>query len=240
MVQRLLFALMLLSYSASNVLALEPSGTSAREALSALKAGNARFVAGKAQHPLQTSARLKELVSGQKPHTILLSCSDSRVPPELIFDQGFGQIFSVRVAGNVIGSDEVASIEYAVEHLGVKLLVVMGHDRCGAMKAALETKYGQAGATPDLTTLVSTIQKNLGPDLERYAAEAEHDPVMRGAVAANVYSTIRSLRDRSEIVFRKVRDKQLEVVPALYHLDSGRVEFLPEVAPPRKGLIVGH
>ena len=98
--------------------------------LEALKAGNQRFMSGHPVHPHETLKRLRDLKKGQDPHTVVVSCSDSRVPPELIFDQGLGDIFSVRTAGNVIGDYELGSIEYAVEHLGCKLVVVLGHEEC--------------------------------------------------------------------------------------------------------------
>ena len=111
--------------------------------LEALKAGNQRFMSGHPVHPHETLKRLRDLKKGQYPHTVVVSCSDSRVPPELIFDQGLGDIFSVRTAGNVIGDYELGSIEYAVEHLGCKLVVVLGHEECGALKAYLGHRDGE-------------------------------------------------------------------------------------------------
>jgi carbonic anhydrase len=103
--------------------------------LDKLKAGNEKFVSGHPEHPNETTNRIKELKEGQHPLAILVSCSDSRVPPELIFDQGLGDVFSIRTAGNVIGDYELGSIEYAVEHLHCKLIVVLGHENCGAIQA---------------------------------------------------------------------------------------------------------
>jgi len=115
----------------------ETTGVSPKEAHDRLAQGNARYVAGKAKHPRQDAATRKHLTSGQQPFATVLSCSDSRVPPELVFDQGIGDLFVVRVAGNIGGEDDLGSIEYAVEHLHTSLIVVMGHEKCGAVTAAL-------------------------------------------------------------------------------------------------------
>src|SRR3954451_10886779 len=113
------------------------SGLSADQALSRLLAGNERFVAHKERHPDESAGRRRELVSGQHPFAVILGCSDSRVAPELLFDEGLGDLFVIRVAGNIVDDDILASIEYAVEHLGTKLVVVLGHEKCGAVSAAV-------------------------------------------------------------------------------------------------------
>ncbi len=109
------------------------------EAISKLKEGNGRYTSGNLQHPAQTTERRTELAKSQHPFAVILSCSDSRVPPEIVFDQGLGDLFVVRVAGNVIDDESLGSIEYAVDHLGVRLILVLGHQSCGAVKAAKET-----------------------------------------------------------------------------------------------------
>ena len=121
---------------------------SATEALARLKAGNARFVAGKLEHPRQTAARRTELATSQHPFAVVLACADSRTSPGLLFDEGLGDVFVVRVAGNVLNNELLGSIEYAVEHLGTQLVVVLGHERCGAVAAARET-IATKGEAPD-------------------------------------------------------------------------------------------
>ncbi|MGZ3699559.1 MAG: carbonic anhydrase, partial [Bdellovibrionota bacterium] len=133
--------------------------------LKELQAGNGRFASSHV-------ATRKTLALGQSPGTIVLSCSDSRVPPELVFDQGLGRLFTVRVAGNVLTPETVASIEYAVSHLGSRLLVVLGHESCGAVDAALKTPAGGDAGSPDLNQLIREIQHNL-------SEKAQGDPIRR-------------------------------------------------------------
>lgn len=204
------------------------AGLSPDQALKRLQDGNLRFTTGTQTRMQSDVQRARELVDGQKPYAIILSCSDSRVSPEILFDEGLGQLFVVRVAGNVIGAAETASIEYAVEHLGAHLIVVVGHNRCGAVKAAVNTKYGASGPTEDLTALIANIHKNLGVDLERYAEEQAKDPALEAASVANAAAVVKALQDRSRVVFEGVKSKTLKVVAALYHLESGKVEFISE------------
>lgn len=242
------------------------SEVSATEAFKELVVGNGRFVTGTPSHMNQDAARRKALAGGQKPHAIVLSCSDSRVPPEVIFDRGLGDIFVVRVAGNVLSDVATASIEYAVEHLGAPLIVVMGHESCGAVKAALTLKAEDAGSF-DLTSLVASIQHNLamphddahedakdnGEDKGSKASKDEHDddadahadthaddratanalmaaadPRLVEPVKTNVDAVVAHLVKRSIIVRHAVDDGHIEIVPAIYHLSSGEVEFWNE------------
>ncbi len=191
------------------------------EALKRLKAGNERFIAGKAQHPEQDEHRRQELTTGQFPFAIVLGCSDSRVPPELVFDQGLGDLFGVRVAGNVLDPATVASMEYAVEHLGSKLILILGHEACGAVKAALSTPKGSSAGSPDLDLLVQTIQPNVkGDDVS--------DPLLRLPVRHNVEGIARSLLERSKLIRDKVSLGQVRIVRGVYALSSGKVEFLDD------------
>jgi carbonic anhydrase len=188
-------------------------------ALEALKEGNARFVASKATH-CQTGPRAREqLVAGQAPNAVVLSCSDSRVAPELIFDQGLGDLFTIRVAGNVLDVENVASIEYALEHLGARLIVIMGHDSCGAVKAALETPKGGDAGSPSLGALVAQIQTNLG------ARAATTDKTLRGPVKANVDAVAAALVEKSKIVKEAVASGRAKIVRAIYGLADGKVEL---------------
>jgi carbonic anhydrase len=188
-------------------------------ALEALKEGNARFVASTATH-CQTGAQVREkLATGQAPNAIVLSCSDSRVPPEVIFDQGLGDVFTIRVAGNVLDAENIASIEYALEHLGSRLIVIMGHDSCGAVKAALETPKGGDAGSPSLDTLVAQIQSNLG------ARATAMDKTLRGPVKINVDAVAAALPGRSKIVKESIASGRVKLVRAIYGLADGKVEF---------------
>jgi carbonic anhydrase len=191
------------------------------EAYAELQNGNIRFYEGKSTHPRQTIAHREKLAEGQEPHTILISCSDSRVPPEQIFDQGLGDIFSIRVAGNVLGSDEIASVEYAVEHLGAGLLVIMGHESCGAVKAAIETKPGMSAGSPHLDELIAKIR----PQASEAYRTISSDSNLREPVKANVKFVAKDLIARSKIVREAVAKKRLVIAQAIYSLSSGRVDF---------------
>jgi len=192
------------------------------EALSTLQTGNMRFYEGHPQHPNLGSAR-RELVSkGQHPHTIIVSCSDSRVPPEQVFDQGLGDIFTVRNAGNVMNTESIASIEYAIEHLGARFLVVMGHESCGAVGAAVASAPGQTNGSESLDVLVRGIRSRLSQDA---VAAAGGDKTFRRGVKENVSASLADLVKKSAIVREAVATKGLVLGQAIYSLTSGRVEF---------------
>ena len=199
-------------------LGAEESMPSADAVLAELKAGNAHHVAKTYQRPHQTEARQRVLASGQSPHCAILACADSRVPPEIIFDQGLGDIFDVRVAGNVADDDETASLEYAAEHLHVPLVVVMGHTRCGAVTAALE-----GGAAPGK---LPHLLEALRPAVEQSA----HEPGDRldNAVRANVVNVVAQLRAAKPVLSDLVSEGKLRIVGAVYSIDTGRVEWLPD------------
>ncbi len=199
------------------VLGAQDSLPSADAVLAELKAGNAHYVAKTYQRPHQTAARQQELASNQSPHCAILTCADSRVPPEIIFDQGLGDIFDVRVAGNVAGDDEVASIEYAAEHLHVPLVVVMGHSHCGAVTAALE-----GGALPGkLPTLIAA----LGPAVNQSAHESGDR--LENAIRDNVVYVVQQLRAAKPVLSELVATGKLRIVGAVYSLDTGKVDWLP-------------
>lgn len=192
------------------------------DAFSMIQNGNMRFYEGQMNHPNQTVERRNTLATGQKPHTIILSCSDSRLPPEEIFDQGLGDIFTVRLAGNVATSEAIASIEYAIEHLGSRLLVVMGHESCGAVGAAIGSKPGVSVGSESLDGLVGKIKNNLSaPSI----ASATEDKTLRSAVKDNVSANVKDLLKRSEIIRSAVQTKGLILASAVYSLRTGRVEF---------------
>src|SRR6184192_4185539 len=155
------------------------------EAISKLKEGNGRYAGGNLQHPGQTTERRAELANTQHPFATIVSCSDSRVPPEIVFDQGLGDLFVVRVAGNVIDDHGLGSIEYAVDHLGARLIVVLGHQSCGAVKAAKETIAAKSKAPGHIQSLVTAIQP---------AVEATAKGDLGATVEANVKNVVQALR----------------------------------------------
>lgn len=197
-------------------------GVSPEIALRELKQGNLRFVQGRSRKQNEgISAKDRErLAQGQHPRAILVSCSDSRVPPEIVLDQRLGEIFVVRSAGQSLDSSAIASIEYAVAHLGARLILVMGHDRCGAVKAALEAKAGTTVGSPHLDALVADIQPRI--------ASERRSPASTNVVVeslANARGAVRDLRAKSKIVRDQIDAGKLEVRSALYHLDTGAVDF---------------
>ncbi|HJZ71118.1 MAG TPA: carbonic anhydrase [Vicinamibacterales bacterium] len=191
---------------------------SADAVLRELKAGNDHHVAKRYQHPHQSAARQRELSSGQQPHAIILSCADSRVAPEIILDQGLGDLFDVRVAGNVAGDAELASIEYAALHLHTPLLVVMGHQKCGAVTAAAEEGQAEGHLPPLLAMIRPAIEK----------ARGQAGDLVDHAVQINVENVVRQIRTSRPVLGELVDRGGLRVVGAVYSLDTGRVAWLPE------------
>jgi carbonic anhydrase len=189
------------------------------DALTRLKAGNQRFIAGKLQHPHQDSKRRAELATGQRPFAIVLGCADSRTSPEVLFDQGLGDLFVIRVAGNVLDDHVLASIEYAVDHLGAQLIVVLGHQRCGAVQAAKETLDSKAEAPAHINSLVTAIQP---------AVEATRGADVEATVKANVENVVQSLRSSEPVLKKEVEAGAITVVGAYYNLDIGAVTFTKE------------
>jgi carbonic anhydrase len=191
---------------------------SADEALKRLLDGNKRFVSGHVKSPNRTAARRAELAKSQHPIAVVVSCSDSRVPPELLFDQGFGDVFVVRTAGNIVDSITLGSIEYAVDHLGTKLIVVLGHERCGAVTAAL-----QGGETPgNIKSVVDAIK----PAVEKgKALHTGHGEVLDTCIISNVKQVAEKIRKTAPILSEKVEDGMLKVVGAYYDLDTGMVDM---------------
>jgi carbonic anhydrase len=194
------------------------AGIDADEALKRLLDGNKRFASGHAKGPNRTAARREELAKAQHPLAVVVSCSDSRVPPELLFDQGFGDVFVVRTAGNIVDSIELASIEYAVDHLGTKLVVVLGHERCGAVTATL-----QGGAVPgNIKCIVDSIK----PAVEKgKARHTGHGELLDTCTKSNVKMVAEKIRSSAPILSEKVEDGMLKVVGAYYDLDTGIVDM---------------
>jgi len=189
------------------------------DAVSKLKEGNGRYTSGNLQHPGQTTERRAELTKDQHPFAVILSCSDSRVPPEIVFDQGLGDLFVVRVAGNVIDDHGLGSIEYAVDHLGARLIVVLGHQSCGAVKAAKETIAAKGKASGHIQSLVTAI---------RPVVEATAKDDLDTTVKANVKHVVQALRSSTPILKAKVDSGEVQVIGGYYSLDTGAVSLLDE------------
>jgi len=192
--------------------------TTADEALKELKEGNARFVAGKQQSPNYTVKRVKEVAGGQHPEAIILGCADSRVPPEVIFDEGIGDLFVVRVAGNVSEPATTGSIEYAAEHLGVPLVVVLGHHKCGAVKATVEA-HGEPEGN------IGSIVKEIQPAVAAARAKPGKEGLVDDAVHANAELVAAQLLGESPVLTHLVHEGKLKIVTAIYDLDSGKIEW---------------
>ena len=187
------------------------------EAISKLKEGNARYASGSLQHPGQTTERRTELAKTQHPFAAILSCSDSRVPPEVVFDQGLGDLFIVRVAGNVINDEGLGSLEYTVDHLGTRLILVLGHQRCGAVDAARETIAAKGKAPGHIESLVKAIKP---------AVEATAKDDLETTIKANVKHVVDTLRSSTPILKAKVDSGDVQVIGGYYSLDTGAVTFL--------------
>jgi len=189
------------------------------EAISKLKEGNGRYTSGNLQHPGQTTERRTELAKTQHPFAGIVSCSDSRVPPEIVFDQGLGDLFIVRVAGNVINDEGLGSIEYTVDHLGTRLILVLGHQSCGAVDAARETIAAKGKAPGHIQSLVTAIKP---------AVEATAKDDLETTIKANVKNVVKALRSSTPILKAKVDSGEIQVIGGYYSLDTGAVTFLDE------------
>jgi carbonic anhydrase len=193
----------------------------ADEALSRLKSGNARFVRGYARFPTVQKEVLAELAKGQQPYATILGCSDSRVPPELVFDAGFGELFVIRVAGNVLGPSIVGTLQYASAHLHTPLFIVLGHEGCGAVKAAIASKFHGVRHRSRIAWLL----ENIVPALDNLDQTLPPATLLNAAVEANVRWTVREVLESPEGSAR-VAQGEVKLVGAVYELASGRVRFL--------------
>lgn len=186
--------------------------------LKTLHAGNQRYVTHRLNHPNQTMVLRQELISGQHPVAAVLSCADSRVPPELVFDQGLGDLFTVRVAGNIVDDAILGSLEYAAEHLHVPMIIVLGHTGCGAVKATLD------GGEPN--THIESLVQAIRPAV----ADASHDGAasVDSVVTANVRRTVKQIQESNPILALIVKQGKIQVRGAVYHMTNGMVEFLKD------------
>jgi carbonic anhydrase len=203
----------------------------ADEALARLRDGNRRFVTNQTAAPvLSGDARRAALIAGQEPFAIVLGCSDSRVPAELVFDQGFGDLFVTRVAGNIVAPSQVGSIEFAAARFGTPLVVLMGHSQCGAIIATLEELLGHANnQSRNLRSIVDRVR----PSVEALLSgrrEQDTETLVRDAVRANVRASVKHLRHGSEFLEQLIQNDGLLVVGAEYSLETGIVTFFDGVS----------
>jgi carbonic anhydrase len=202
------------------------SNVPAREALQRLREGNARFVADEPiASALGRNSRRSEVAASQKPFAIILGCSDSRVPAEIVFDQGLGDLFVIRVAGNIVAPSQIGSVEFAAERFGTRLVVVLGHSRCGAILATLEElRRPTENQSRNLKSIVDRVR----PSVEALLATGLRDDeerLVESAVRANVRVSAGHLRHGSEVLEQLIATNGLLVVGAEYSLETGEVEF---------------
>lgn len=193
----------------------EKTGTASDLALQKLIEGDRRYVDGRPNHPNQTSERRIDVADTPHPFAVTLSCSDSRVPPEVIFDCGLGDLFVVRNAGNIINDEVLGSIEYAVEYFGTRLVVVMGHNRCGAVSAAVQGGEFQG----HIPSLINAIR----PAVERVKSKSGN--LIENAVNENVAMMVEKLKSTSPVLKRFIKNDNLNITGALYDMDNGNVVF---------------
>ncbi|MGL4595098.1 MAG: carbonic anhydrase [Thermoguttaceae bacterium] len=204
-------------------------------AIRLLKEGNSRFVAGRRSHPHEFLTRAYETaLLGQKPRAVILSCSDSRVPLEIIFDQGLGDLFVIRVAGNVCGPSELASIEFAIKTTGVQLCVILGHSQCGAVSAAWKSER-HGDNIDNLITAIEPAVLRVGELIEKHIDFLKGD-FLDTCCRENVFVQIESLFEQSPVIREAVRGGQVQVVGAFYNIEWGEVTFLESPADHEKYL----
>jgi carbonic anhydrase len=199
--------------------ATEATKVTPAQARARLVEGNARFVASQTQRPRRAAERRAELANRQEPFAVILGCADSRTGPEILFDQGLGDLFVVREAGNVVDDHTLGSIEYAVEHLHSPLIVVLGHERCGAVAAAREVVAAKGRADGHVESIVVAI---------RPAVEATAGQDLEATCKANIRNVVRGLRTSEPVLRPMVQRGEIKVVGAYYDLDTGVVTFLPD------------
>jgi len=202
----------------------------AREALERLRQGNRRFVSdARRSDTLTSQARRDELTTGQEPFAIILGCSDSRVPAEIVFDQGLGDLFVIRVAGNIVAASQVGSVEFAAARYGTRLVVVLGHSQCGAVLATLEElQQPTVNQSRNLRSIVDRVRPSVEALL---TTQNRHDPdaLVRQAVRANVRASVNHLRHGSDVLEQLIQNDGLFVVGAEYSLENGLVDFFDGV-----------
>jgi carbonic anhydrase len=202
----------------------------AREALDLLREGNHRFVSeASSRDSFSSGIRRVQLTFGQAPFAAILGCSDSRVPVEIVFDQGLGDLFVIRVAGNIVAPSQIGSVEFAAEQFGTRLVVVLGHSRCGVIEATLEQlRRPIENQSRNLHSIVDLVR----PSVERLLAANtghDHDELVDQAVRANIRASVRHLRHGSDIIENLIQNAGLMVIGAEYSLETGVVDFFDDV-----------
>jgi carbonic anhydrase len=202
---------------------------SGREALSRLREGNVRFASSVGRSDaLPSHDRIRELAGGQEPFAIILGCADSRVPAEIIFDQGLGDLFVIRVAGNIVAPSQVGSVEFAADRFGTRLVVVLGHSRCGAITATLEElQRPQENQSPNLRSIVDRVRPSVEPLLATHLKD-DLDALIEEGVRANIRTSVEHLQHGSEILEKMIKENGLLVVGAEYSLETGVVHFFDD------------
>ena len=202
---------------------------SAEQALERLRQGNRRFVADRRDADVATQSRLQEVADGQAPFAVVLGCSDSRVPAEIVFDQGLGDLFVIRVAGNIVAPSQIGSVEFAATQFGSRLVVVLGHSRCGAIQQTLQQLQGPSDErSRNLRSIVDFVRPSVESVLQDSPGD-DADALVAKAVRANVRRSAEQLRHGSVIIEELERDSGLVIVGAEYSLDTGRVDFFDGV-----------
>jgi carbonic anhydrase len=198
------------------------SNVSPDDSLKMLQDGNARFISGAAKHLNQGAARRKLTADkGQQPFAIVLSCADSRVPVEVLFDRGVGDIFVVRVAGNIASKTDIGSMEYAVDHLSSPLLVVLGHTKCGAVTATI-----QGGEVPpNIKAIIDCIEPAVGK-ARTTCPDKSGEPLLQEAITANVWQAMADIYKNSPLMREKVKDGKVKMVGAIYDISSGKINWM--------------
>jgi carbonic anhydrase len=214
--------------SAGPATAATPGGVTPDEALAKLMDGNAKFKQGDMNNLLanSTQAVRQALAAGQHPYAIVLDCSDSRVSPEIIFDKGLGEIFVIRVAGNVVAPHQIGSIEYAIEHLGASLVMVLGHSHCGAVKATVESLAAGSCSVPPAKGNIGSLIDSIAPAVEKACMTNPAD-LLAASVDMNVEEVARRLEKKSAIVEEAILTGKIKLVKARYDLEDGVVKLFP-------------
>ncbi len=198
----------------------------ANEALTRLKEGNRRFVTElSGQSEVNSQARRNSLLTGQHPFAIILGCSDSRAPAEILFDQGLGDLFVIRVAGNIVAPSQVGSIEFAAEHFGTRLVVVLGHSHCGAVKATIDSLSSpEKQPSRNLCSIVNRIRPAV-ETLTETPLKNDPEALLKHAIRANIRASSNHLRNGSTILEQLIASDKLLIVGAEYSLETGEVDF---------------
>lgn len=193
-----------------------------------MREGNQRFVADATLHRMGVEGRRRELTDGQEPFAIILGCSDSRVPAEIVFDQGLGDLFVIRVAGNIVQPSQIGSVEFAASKFGTRLVVVLGHSQCGAVQATLEQlQMPSEDRSPNVQSIVEFIRPSVESLLER---DLDANTVLDQAVRANVHASAERLRRASSLIEQLERDDGLVIAGAEYSLETGVVDFFDDAS----------